>query len=238
MRHKTLMGEIAYTSKKPERMGQARGREWFTFTRHHDDKVTIRARCEIEEPDPTVMRDVCYSLDERGLPMDCTVRLTVGDKFMGSGWFRFGDDFVECESYGPSIGRVSQRVALDAPLDGFGTHPIVGDGYLLHKPGWKKGEKRKLNLYLPSPDHRGATPPFLSPVQIDAVYLGDEAITVPVGTFQARHFQYVDDGTSGMSSQHPPYDVWIRAEDGLFLQGGVGGYMQTWYELAALREWA
>ena len=38
--------------------------------------------------------------------MDCHVRLTVGDTFMGSGWFRFGPDFVECESYGPSIGRL------------------------------------------------------------------------------------------------------------------------------------
>lgn len=238
MRHKTLTGEIAYTSKKPERLDQPRGREWFTFTRHHDGKVTIRARCEIEEPDPSVHRDIVYSLDEEGRPMDCHVRLVIGDRFMGSGWFRFGPDFAECESYGPSIGRVSQRVALDRPLDGFGTHPIVGDGYLLHvQRGWKAGETRRLNLYLPSPDHRGATPPFLSPVQMDAVYVDDETVTVPAGTFAARHFRYVDDGTSGMAGAHPPYDVWIRTEDGLFLKGGVGGYMQTWYELVALKDW-
>ena len=37
---------------------------------------------------------------------------------------------IECESFGPSIGRVSQRVEANGPFDGFGTHPIVGDGYL------------------------------------------------------------------------------------------------------------
>jgi hypothetical protein len=38
-----------------------------------------------------------------------------------------------------------------------------------------------------------------------------------------------------MSGQHPPYDVWITDdEDALMLQGGVAGYMQTWYELIAL----
>jgi hypothetical protein len=34
---------------------------------------------------------------------------------------------------------------------------------------------------------------------------------------------------------HPLYDVWTTAdEDALFVQGGVGGYMQTWYELVQL----
>ena len=34
---------------------------------------------------------------------------------------------------------------------------------------------------------------------------------------------------------HPSYDVWVTAdEDNLFVCGGVGGYMQTWYELVEL----
>jgi hypothetical protein len=34
---------------------------------------------------------------------------------------------------------------------------------------------------------------------------------------------------------HPAYDLWVTAdEDAIFVQGGVGGYMQTWYELAEL----
>ena len=54
-------------------------------------------------------------------------------------------------------------------------------------------------------------------------------------TFAARHFKYLNEVGSGVSGQHPPYDVWITdGEDALMLQGGVAGYMQTWYELVVL----
>lgn len=235
MQHRALAGTILYTSNKPERLGARRGIEHFRFTRHGGGAVTLRAYCEIEEPEPTVLRDVVYSLDASGRPADCLLRLTVGDHFMGSGWFRFTPTQVECESYGPSMGRVSQRVALDEPLDGFGTHPIVADGYLLACHSWVEGQQKRLHVLVPSPDHRGATPPLLAHVRIGAVYLGREMVEVRAGRFTARHFRFLDDGSSGMSGQHPPYDVWITDDaDGIFLQGGVGGYMQTWYELIAL----
>lgn len=236
MKHRVIEGRLAYTSRKPERMGQARGFETFMFTRHSDGKVTMRAHCEIDEPEPTVMRDIIYSLDENNQPMDLHVRLTVGDRFMGSGWMRFDGETIECESFGPSIGRLSQQVKAELPIDGFGTHPIVSDGYMLSTKSWAVGQKHKFNCYLPSPDHRGATPPMIAHVKIDAVYLGKEEVTVAAGTFQTRHFQFVDDGSAGMAGEHPRYDLWITDdEDAIFVQGGVGGYMMTWYELVELR---
>ena len=237
MRSRNVEGRILYTSKKPDRMDQPRGHETFLFTHHGDGATTLRAHCEIDEPDPSVMRDVVYGLDPQGRPADCAVRLTVGDRFMGSGWFRFGNGFIECESYGPSTGRVSQRVQLEQPIDGFGTHPIVADGYLLSKLEWREpGERRTVRCYVPSPDHRGATPPFLARVEIGATFLGREEVEVGAGVFAARRFQFLDDGDSGMAGQHPPYDLWVtNDEDGVFLKGGVGGYMMTWYELVELR---
>ena len=236
MKHRVIEGRLVYTSRKPERMGEVRGFETFMFTRHSDGKVTLRAHCEIEEPDPTVMRDIIYSLDEHGQPMDLHVRLTVGDRFMGSGWLRFDGTTIECESYGPSIGRLSQQVRAELPLDGFGTHPIVADGYMLGSKDWAVGQVRKLNCYVPSPDHRGATAPMIAQVKIDAQYLGTEDVTVAAGTFPARRFQFIDDGTSGMDGAHPPYELWVTDdEDAIFLKGGVGGYMLTWYELVELR---
>ena len=235
MRHRNVRGTILYTSRKPERFGERRGIEHFNFTHHGDGRTTLRAYVEIEEPEPTVLRDVIYSLDAQHRPADCYVRLTVGDRFMGSGWFRFGPEEIECESYGPSIGRISQRVPLDRPIDGFGTHPVVADAYLLSVLPWESGQRRRLHVYVPSPDHRGATPPLLAEVNIDAVFLGRETVTVPAGNFTACHFQYIDEGGSGMLGQHPPYDVWISDDsDGVMLQGGVGGYMQSWYELVSL----
>jgi hypothetical protein len=236
MKHRIIEGRLAYTSKKPEKLDQPRGFETFMFTRHSDGKVTLRAHCEIDEPEPTVMRDIIYSLDEHNKPMDLHVRLTVGDRFMGSGWMRFDGETIECESFGPSIGRLSQQVKAELPIDGFGTHPIVADGYMLGARKWRDVERYKFNCYLPSPDHRGATPPMIAHVRIDGVYLGKETVTVKAGTFACNHFQFVDDGNAGMAGAHPPYDLWITDdEDAIFVQGGVGGYMMTWYELVELR---
>ena len=239
MKHRSVAGRIAYTSRKPEIAGQSRGFETFLFTHHADGKVTMRAHCEIEEPDPTVMRDVIYGMDAQRQPMDMMVRLTVGDIFMGSGWFRFDGTHVECESYGPEIGRHSERVEAELPLTGFGTHPVVSDGYMLASMEWEEGQRRTLNCYLPSPDHRGATPPKVAQVKIDAKFVGREEVTVAAGTFGARHFQFLDDaadrGENAMAGEHPPYDVWITDDaDAIFLQGGVGGYMMSWYELVEL----
>ena len=207
MKHRVIEGRLEYTSRKPDMMGKVRGFETFMFTRHSDGKVTLRAHCEIYEPEPTVMRDIIYALDENKQPMDLHVRLTVGDNFMGSGWLRFDGETIECESYGPSIGRLSQRVVAELPVDGFGTHPIISDGYLLSTKEWSEGQKRKFNCYLPSPDHRGATPPMIAQVKIDAQYLGKEEVTVRAGTFAARKFQFSDDGASAMAGEHPPYEL-------------------------------
>lgn len=237
MKHRTVSGRIRYTSKKPEMLDQERGREWFAFTHHGDGATILRARCEIEEPAPTVLRDIVYAIGPGGRPTDLHVHLTVGDEFMGTGWLHHGDSHVTCESFGPSIGRLSQRKDYDGAIDGFGTHPIVGDGYLTRCMDVSRGpHRREVRVFLPSPDHRGATPPMIAEVRIILEYLGEERVTVAAGSFDCRHFRYVDESTDGMGGKtHPHYDMWVTADDdAIFVQGGVGGYMQTWYELVEL----
>ncbi|AOH86845.1 hypothetical protein AWL63_15700 [Sphingomonas panacis] len=235
MVHKTITGKILYTSKKPGREGHERGREYFTWTKHTDGSRTLRALCEIDEPEPTVLRDITYSLDANDMPTDCFVRLMIGDKFMGAGLFRITPDMVECESFGPLIGRVSQKMPVGGDFDGFGTHPIAGDAYITKKIDKTKGaHDRKFRTFLPSPDHRGATPPLIAETNIYLGYVGDETITVAAGTFEASHYRFTDPH-GDMAGGHPDYDVWVTADDdAIFLQGGVAGYMQTWYELVEL----
>ncbi|GGI75165.1 hypothetical protein GCM10007973_10010 [Polymorphobacter multimanifer] len=237
MPHPRITGAIRYTSKKPELLDQERGRENFAFTRHASGAVTLQAHCEIEEPRPTVMRDILYSIDAEGRPMDCQIRLSLDDEYLGSGWVRFdhATGMAECESHGPTIGRLRQAMPIPDGLDGFGTHPIVGDGYLTRCMDLSKGPHRRLiKVLLPSPDHRGATPPMLALVTITLEYVGEAERTVPAGTFACRHFRFVDEGAMG-GNQHPPYDMWVTADaDSIFVCGGVGGYMQTWYELVSL----
>ena len=90
------------------------------------------------------------------------------------------------------------------------------------------------NLFLTSPDHRGATGPMFFVTAFSLVYVGEEKISVGAGTFQARHFQV--SGTAGnLPEEHPPYDVWCTADDDyILLRAGAAGYMQTHYELMEL----
>ncbi|MFC7289996.1 hypothetical protein [Hirschia litorea] len=238
MKHRSIRGKILYTSRKPGREGEERGREYFAFNVHADGKRTMTAQCEIEEPDPTVMRNIVYSLDENDMPMDCFVRLSVGDEFMGAGLFRIKDDVVECESFGPSIGRLSQTQPIVGDFDGFGTHPIAGDAYLTKKMDRSRGpHKRKIRVFLPSPDHRGATPPMIAEANLFLEYVGEERVEVKAGTFDAYHYRFSDEegGMATDNGGHPPYEVWVTADDdAIFLKGGVDGYMMTWYELVEL----
>ncbi len=244
MAHRDVRGRIEYTSRKPGLEGAVRGEERFHFTHHGDGRVTLRAHCRIEEPAPTVLRDIIYSLDEAGRPFDCLVRLSVGDRFMGAGLVMFdhGAGTVRLESHGPSIGQVSQSMAIGdrlpgGGLDGFGTHPIVGDAYLTKCMDVGAGpHRREIRVLLPSADHRGATPPMLAEVRIGLEYVGNEPATCPAGSFDCHHFRFVDESAEGMGgTSHPVYDMWVTADaDRLFVKGGVGGYMATWYELVEL----
>lgn len=241
MKHTRIRGRIRYTSRKPEMMDQKRGEETFNITQHSDGKLTVRAHCEIHDPAPTVLRDIIYSTDAAFNPMDCHVRVTVGDEFMGSGWFKFNLDetrsgTIECESYGPSIGRLSEVTDTKGPFDGFGTHPIICDAQMCRVLDISNGPiRRKLRVFLPSPDHRGATPPRTSEIYITMEYAGEETVTTEAGTFDCLHFRFVDDEGPGMGgTPHPNYDMWVTKDDFTFVQGGVGGYMATWYELVEL----
>lgn len=239
MKHRSIAGTIRYTSMKPGMAGVERGREHFRFTHHQDGSVILRATCDIEEPDPTVLRDVIYHLGPGMVPLNLQVQLTVGDVHMGSGWMRHdpATGTLECESFSPSLGRISQVVAAGGAFDAFGTHPVVGDGFLARLMDVGAGpHRRMMRVFLPSPDHRGATPPLIAEVMINLDYVGDEARTVAAGTFHCRHFRFVDDSDAGMGGKtHPDYDIWVTADDDCILvYGSIDGYMMNRYELVEL----
>lgn len=239
MQHRTVRGKIRYTSMKPGKEGQERGREWFQFSHHADGSAIMRATCEIEEPDPTVLRDVTYHLGPDMVPQNLHVHLTIGDAFMGSGWLRHDAEAgtITCESFGPSIGRLSQSVPTNGMFDGFGTHPIVGDGYLTRRMDRSRGpHRRTIRCFVPSPDHRGASPPMIAEVNMALEYVGEAEKTVAAGTFACHHFRFVDDSEHGMGgTKHPDYDMWVTAdEDAVLVYGAIDGYMMNRYELVEL----
>ena len=186
-----------------------------------------------------MLRDIVYHIAPDGGPRDLHVHLTVGDSFMGSGWLHLDPErnCVECESYGPSIGRLSQTMDLGDGIDGFGTHPIVGDGYLTRCMDLSRGSHRRtVRVFLPSPDHRGATPPMIADVNIGLEYVGEAEVEVAAGTFACRHFRYIDDEGEGMGgTRHPTYDMWVTADaDSILVKGSIDGLMMNRYELVEL----
>ena len=234
--HQTIRGTLRYTSKKPDRMNIKRGREYFTLTKQSDGVSVLHAHCEIDDA-PDVIRDITASFDTQTMrPYDGSVRLTIGGKFEGTAWFNFSDTGCELEVSNVKTGRGSERVDYDASAPWFGNHAIINDGLLsrFFPLGAKPGKIRMENVMMSSPDHRGATGPELFPLSFGLVYVGDETITVEAGTFEARKFQVVDTA-EGLPEEHPPYEMWCtNDEDGIFLRGGVGGYMLTHYELVEL----
>jgi hypothetical protein len=233
--HRTIRGTIRYTSKKPDRMDEERGREYFTINVHSDGKRTCIAHCEIDDR-PSVMRDITYSLDEDWYPMDCFVRIAVNDRFMGSGWFRFADGYAECETYTALDGRVTQRMETNGRLVTFQNHAIVCDSWhmrLFDRSKAGEGVQSIDEMLLSSPDHRGATGPMLFRIGFGVEYVGEETIDVEAGNFDALHFRFVS--SPGLPEAHPPYDIWCTNDgDFIFLRGDIGGYMQTFYELVEL----
>jgi len=237
MKHQSIRGTILYTSKKPERMDQERGREYFTLTKQADGVDVLLAHCEIDD-EPNVIRDVLLAMDHvSGRPYDCSVRLSVGDKFEGSGWIRFAEGYAECETFNVRDGRITQRIETANPVRWLQAHPIVGDALIMKLYDLEQGPGKTFfpNLLLTSPDHRGATGPLLFLTGFSIVYVGEEDISVAAGNFRARHFQIAD--TKGnLPLEHPPYEVWCTAdEDYILLKAGAAGYMQTHYELIDLQ---
>lgn len=238
MQHRTVSGTIRYLSMKPGREGTERGRESFRFTHHTDGSVIMSAHCEIEEPDPAVMRDIICHIGPDLMPRNLLVHLTVGDAFLGSGWMHYdpAKGMIGCESDSPALGRHSE-VREAGEFDAFGTHPVVGDGFTTRLMDHTKGpHRRKLCFFLPSPDHRGATAPQIAEVGMTMEYVGKEEKTVAAGTFQCRRYRYVDDSEAGMGGEHhPDFDMWVTAdEDSILVYGSIDGYMMNRYELVEL----
>jgi len=234
--HSNIHGLIRYTSKKPERMDEERGREYFSITSQSDGVDVLHAHCEIDD-EPNLLRDVVLALRrEDSSPIDCSVRISVGNEFEGTGWMRFTDTHATSESYNQRDGRISQRIKTPGRVKWLQTHPIAGDALLMRLYDLSQGPGKTFfpGLYLTSPDHRGATGPQLFRTGFSIVYVGDEEITVKAGIFQSRHFQ-VTDTAGNLPEEHPPYDVWCSAdEDYILLRAAAGGYMQTHYELTEL----
>lgn len=216
MKHRTFDYAIDYIGANDA----LRGRESCTLTVHQNGHRTLRARSEIF--DSEVLRDVVYTVDRDFRPVDALIRVSVEDRFVGCGWFRFLADRAECETVTAAEGRLSQVLPLDGPAVSFITHAVAGDVW--HGAGIARDRGAAPQLLAPllscSPRHNGSTGPLLGAWPLRASYLGREAVDTPAGTFEAEHVRYEEpngdlfldtwctaDGNRIMLKMYyPPYD--------------------------------
>ena len=222
-------GRIAYR----HRDGGLWGEETWSMTRDRAGNRCLTAHCEMAFGNDEVVRDSVLAVDAAFGPLEAYVRILNHGVPTGSGWFRFTGDGAEGESFSQDAGRLSQRMAIDRPLRGFGIHALMGDGWLSAKFPFDKGPGTEhffgRNL-LHSLHHFGATEPRLEVSTSGLLYEARETITVPAGTFDCHRVAFV-----GMTNAHPPYYMWISADgDFLYVRGVVEGYMDSVFELEEL----
>lgn len=198
-----------------------------------DGVRTLAAHCELDLDGEHIARDSIQSAHADWHPLDAMVRIQRNGRWSGSGWFRFTDTQAECEALSADAGRISQRMAIERPLRGFGTHALQADAWLAAGFPFERGPGHRhfwgVNL-LHSTHHLGATGPAIATTRSGLAYVGPETVAVPAGRFDCHRLRFV-----GFTNDHPPYDMWItRAEAPLYVRGEVGGYMSAHFELAQL----
>jgi len=228
MHHETLRGRLVYRHLS----GAERGRERFTMTAHADGTHTLRANCEIDLEG--LLRDVVYTVNQQFRPVDAFVRLTLRERFLGSGWFLFTDREASCESYTAAEGRVSQRVAVSERPLVFGTHPITADAWLTGAFSLKGPTQQFFtNGFISSYAFNGASGPLLHPIRFGLEFLGVESVNVGAGSFDCRRFRFLLDDSE--VAGHPPYEVWTTDDDArVCVKAWVGAPRDYVYELTDL----
>lgn len=225
-----MRGRVSYRSLTS---GSEWGFEDWSITRGSDGLRVMQAHCEMTFGGETIIRDSILSVQRDWHPRDASVRIMRDGALSGTGWFLFGDDEVECESWSVAEGRLRQTMPISRPIRGFGIHAVTGDGWLAagfpyeEGPGHTQYYGRNL---LHSLHHFGATGPSIATSESGLLYVGLENVEVPAGRFDCHRLRFV-----GMKNDHPVYDMWISSEgDFLFVKGIVEGYMESEFLLDSL----
>lgn len=224
MPHRAYRGRIAYLHDAKG----LRGHEDLHVTVQPDGSRSVRAACEMY--DIELLRDVTYTVDGAWRPVDSYVRLVSHGRFVGAAWFRFDDEGAECEGWTAGDGRFSQRVDLGRRPTVFVPHPICTDGWQASAYDFSRGPgvQRLDACTNSSPRADGGSGPMIGTGWKRLEYVGDETVTVPAGTFQARHMRILHEAESW-----PPLEFWVAGEDFLFLRMRWD-LLATTYELVEL----
>lgn len=242
MPHKTTRGKAVYYAGQGADARYA-GCEWFSVTRMADGQQILRAQCELLDgliAPREVLREVTYVADAQFRPIECFNRVHVNGAFAGSGWMRFTDDTLTCESTSALHGRMTQSIALARPALSLCSHPLSSDAMALARYDHSRPEpiQHQGDYWMSSLEHDGGAAPMPGSLALDIEYCGRETVTVAAGTFETDHYRFLITEASGSTGEpHPTEDLWCIPGDYVFVKATVGGHMNGSFELVEYSPW-
>ncbi len=187
---------------------------------------TLSAVCEMDEDGLT--RHVVYTVDAAWRPVECFIRLSVKDAFMGSSLFRFPGSVVECEAQLSGLGRISQRLELPEPPQTFVCHPLTADGMQPAVYDAEKGGKQRIFSANSSTLPNGGSGPLAGAKYKFLEGFGSERVVVPAGTFDCERFEI------SWGDGRPPLQLWVIPK-GFILARLRWDFLNSQYDLAELK---
>jgi hypothetical protein len=230
MDHRTIRGRLDYVTD-----GEGiTGKEWFTICIHADGARTLQSMTVMD--DDKLLRHITLALGADWRPLDCTIRITLKDRFQGSGWFRFAEDQVECESFTVDGGRISQRWPVKGRIPVFVSHSVAADCWVNALIDMNRKDEPQL-IYprlASSALGNGGSGPMLGntttvtpePARLVLDYLGQETVRTPAGEFLC-------DRVSLNTGKIPRFETWTHGPDFIPVQARYD-LRRKYYVLAEL----
>ena len=188
------------------------GREWVTLTAGPGGSRTVRAMCELDDVD--LQRDAIINYGADWNATDGYIHMRMAGKFLGSGWFRFTADDIECEAMTAAEGRVTQRVRPDGPIGVFAPHPVFLDAWhaTKHDPNGPDVQDLR-NCVTSSPLWHGGSGPMICLQHRRIRRLADCRVTVPAGAFDCEAYQLLPH-----NPVYPPINFWVQGPHKVFVK--------------------
>ena len=201
-------GRLSYLKKST---GQERGREDWQLTRNRDGSVTMR--CLAMTDDSQFVRDVIFTRSKDGRPTDVFIRLQVGDKLIGTGYFKIENDKLVVITDNVETGHVLQTVTVPTDFFSIVSHAVMLDGWAIFNYDRTLGGEQTRTAYNTSTRWNGTDGPLGRLEKFRLNLIGEEEITVPAGTFKAAHFT-IDSDELKVPTSH----LWVAGEDKILLR--------------------
>jgi hypothetical protein len=206
-------GRLSYRRKST---GAERGREDFSVTRNRDGSLTMRAVAMTD--DSHFIRDVTYTAGKDRRPKDAFIRLQVGERVQGTGYFQILGNRLRITADASDTGRTVQE--LEAP-ERFHiiTHAVMLDGWPFWALDPKGPNEQRIAVYNTSTKWNGTDGPLGRMETLVIRYIGEEEVTVPAGRFPCRHYRFESPDLPSI----PVSDVFVHGDLSLLVRYDWGG---------------